>query len=311
MKVYLHLADEELVLADLSLRLYEGDIPLSTLGITLTPLTTLTDYVLDGIPSPGTLSDGLTLTYETPSGVYHSRRIGAAETQPLNVIIPIREVVDNPLIDLSIKLFIDGVESDLDGDLSADRLSIDGEYNVSGWTHTPLNEQWSLRWIYNGLVYAHSWIGESIAGSGTYYLEILAVQSPFDISPDPLDHPLWSVNFECMAKGPSVRFEKEIAQLLVNAGLGIRGNINLYPAVNIMIGRGGTVPESDPDNDVPIITIINTGGSQPDETQDGSKYEHLTCQILVRAIDYDVARDRIYSIWRELDGKRNITVVAA
>lgn len=302
MRVYLHLADIGLTLSDLALRIYDGESLMSVSGVMMeTYGLSGMDYFLDNVPNP--VSDGITLTFESPTGAYHAYRLGIADTQPLNVIIPIREVFIDPIDALSIRLFKDDVETTPDLD-NISQLNSDGEYSVSGWTSTPIDQQWRLRWIYNGQVYVHSWIGTSISGVGTYYLEILSVQSPFDITPDSQGRSVWSVNFECTAKGPSNQFEREIATLLVEAGLGTRG-------IDIFLGRLSTLPDPNPDNDIPITQIINTGGSGPDETQNGDVYEHLTCQIVVRAIDYDIARTHIYAIWRELDGTRNVTVVAA
>ncbi len=310
MKIYLHLADPGLILSNLSIRVYSGgSLPalIDGSGLTLTPLlSTPSTYILEGIPTPGPL--GTTITLESPSGVYHSYRLGVAETQPLNVIIPIREVVSDPVDTLQIKLFRDGV-TDTDS-FSVDQLALDGEYNVSGWNITPLNESWSVRWEYNGLVYAHSWIGESIVGPGTFYLWILAAQCPIDISPDAQGRAVFSFNYSGEALGPSINVEKEMAQLLVNAGLGVRGS-------TIYVGRLVTLPdidpraESDSSYDIPFTQIINTGGSGTESSHDGITNELLSFQVLVRAVAYDIARAKAFAVWRTLNNKYNITVAAA
>lgn len=173
MKLYLHLADTGLVLADLSVRLYgPAGAEVSIAGLTLAALPTGTDYELDGLPDvPATLS-GLTVTLETPADVFSAYRFGAAQAQPAGVVIPIREVLADPLADLAVKVLRDGVAVD-SGSLTVAQLADDGEYFISGWASpSPLGEQWSVRWQYSGLVYAVQWVGT--ARSNMAGAEILA-----------------------------------------------------------------------------------------------------------------------------------------
>lgn len=166
MKHYLHLADSGLVLADLSARLYDtAGGELSTAGLTLTALLpTATDYELDGLPDVPAARPGLTLTTEYPAGVFSAYRFGTAEAQPSGVIIPVREVLADPLEDLAVKVFQDGAPIDGD-DLTVMQLADDGEYLVSGWASpSALGEQWSVRWQYEGSVYAVHWTGTARTG---------------------------------------------------------------------------------------------------------------------------------------------------
>lgn len=310
MKTYLHLGTSGLSLSGLSLRVYDGGnvSDLSGAALTLEPLVNGTSYELDGLPERRADNNRLTLTFETPSGVYHAQRLGLADIQPSNIIIPIREVFVNAISSLSIKLFINGVDSS--NLLTSIRLASDGEYNISGWGSSSLNDQYSLIWTYNGLTYAHEWVGTSISGPGTFYLQILASTCPLDISPDPQGRATFSINYSCVALGPSINLEKEMAQLLVDEGLGVRGS-------TIFIGRLVTLPdvdpraESDTSYDIPLVQIINTGGSGTQNSHDGITNELLSFQVLVRAVDYNIARSRAFSVWRTLDNKHNITVVAA
>lgn len=164
MKLYLHLADTGLVLADLSVRLYDaagGEV--SAAGLTLSALATATDYELDGLPDVPATRPGLTLTTEYPAGVFSPYRFGTSETQPLGVIIPIREILADPLTDLAVKVFQDGAAIN-PGLLTVEQIGVDGEYLVSGW-NSPflLGEQWAVRWQYEGAVYAVQWIGTAQA----------------------------------------------------------------------------------------------------------------------------------------------------
>jgi len=133
----------------------------------------------------------------------------------------------------------------------------------------------------------------------TRYLEILALQRPFPFNTDANNRIMFSVNFEALAAAPSDDWEQELVKLLTTAGLATFGT-------DTFIGPG-----SDPPSGAgPYITIIDTGGRAPDETHNGSIYERLSAQIVIRAVDYQVARTRALAVWRELHGQRNVTVAA-
>lgn len=294
MKVYLHLAESGLVKSDLSLRLYDvSGNPISISSITLTQLDTGLDYVLDNVPDAANSYAGLTLTFENPSGVYHAIRLGVAESQPSSIIIPIREVIADPITDLSIVVLQDGVEFT---DLTASQLSIDGEYLISGWdspsTH---DENWSIRWLYNGQTYSIQWVGSYISGP-SYYIQILARQSPFEYGKDPLNRVLFSCNYDCRAVYPVSSFIREMVKLLVENSLGVSGtNLFIGPLVEVPSGDG------------PYITLKQTGGFAPDESHN-TKYENLGLQVIVVASDYDEGDIKAKSIYRLLDGRRNFTI---
>lgn len=133
----------------------------------------------------------------------------------------------------------------------------------------------------------------------TRYLEILAAQRPFPAYVDENGRVAFSINFECEAAAPVGDFEREIVKLLSNAGLATLGT-------DTFIGPDAVFP----DGDGPFISLTDTGGSSPIETHDEQKYERLSIQVVVRAEDYEAARGRALAIWRELDGKRNVTVAA-
>lgn len=294
--LYLHLAESGLVLSDLSLRVYEGSVPASITSITLSALASGIDYVLDGIPSLETVG-GLTIAFESPVGVFHAYRFGIADRQPLSVIIPIREVFSDPINALSIRVFRNGVETVPDTD-DVVRLASGGEYSVSGWSSTPLNEQWSVRWIYNGLVYAHQWTGTT-NNIGTFYQSIRAMQSLIAYKVDGDNRQLFSTNFIATVVSPTSKFEDEIEEIL-KFGPGTPP----IPADEIVyLGFKGSLP----DGLGPFNVVIPTGGYEPDESHD-SKRENRGLQIVTCAEDYEVARDRAESIWHYLDGLRSVMV---
>lgn len=294
MKIYLHLADSGLVLSDLSLRAYdtEGNV-VSLPFVTLTAQSSGIDYVLDGIPGvPGSYA-GLTLTYETPTGVYHSRTIGQSALQPSRIIIPIREVLVDPVSDLEIKVF--NGEADYTP-ITVSMLAGDGEYSVSGWDSPSLvGENWSVRWMYNGQVFSVQWVGTLVTGP-TRYIHILARQSPFEYGKDPLNRVLFSCNYDCRAIDPVANFIHEMAKLISDAGLGT-------DTVDLFIGPQVEIPS----DTGPYTTLKQTGGFSPDESHD-TKYLNLGLQVIVTALDYDLGDIKAKAIHSLLDGKRSFTV---
>jgi hypothetical protein len=133
----------------------------------------------------------------------------------------------------------------------------------------------------------------------TRYLEILARQRPFPFDVDDNDRVLFSCNYDALAAAPVTAFEDEIMKLISNAGLGTFG-------VDSFIGPDAVVPTGDG----PYINIIDTGGLDPMETHNGSTYERLSVQIVVRATNFTAARTRALAVWRTLDGVRDTTVAA-
>jgi hypothetical protein len=133
----------------------------------------------------------------------------------------------------------------------------------------------------------------------TTYVQILAVQRPFAFNVDENDRTMFSVNFEGLAGAPVAEWEEELVKILTDAGLAT-------PNVDTFIGATKEAPAGNG----PYTHVLDTGGSSPEETHDGSAYERLSAQIVVRAKDYDAARTRAHAIWRALDGLRNTTVTA-
>lgn len=136
----------------------------------------------------------------------------------------------------------------------------------------------------------------------SFYQEILAVQSPFDIGSDENKRKMFSVNFDVMATAPVTDFEREMGKLINDASLGTFGT-------DMFIGTEAILPTGDG----PFVLIINTGGEAPESTQNaaaGHTYELLSFQIVTSARGYDAAKTRALAVWRTLDGVRNTTVTA-
>ena len=291
MKVYLHLADTGLVKDDLSLRLYDvNGESVSTASITMEELDTPGDYLLDNVPD---IYTGLTLTFENPSGVYHSRRFGLSESQPPNMIIPIREILTDPIDDLTVVVLQDGVQFE---DISALQLSNDGEYLISGWpSPSLLDENWSIRWIYNDQVFSVQWTGTLIAGP-SYYISILARQSPFEYGKDPLNRVLFSCNYDCRARYPIGNFIHGMAKYISDNGLGTI-------ATNLFIGPQVEVPSGDG----PYVTLKQTSGFAPDSSHN-TKNLNLGLQVIVTSLDYDEGDLKAKSIHSLLDETYGLTL---
>lgn len=134
----------------------------------------------------------------------------------------------------------------------------------------------------------------------TYYLHILAVQSPFIIGVDVNNRTMWSMNFNCQCRSPVDKFEQEIAKVITDAGLGVSGtSLFIGPAVSIPAGAG------------PFILLHNTGGAASDISHDSTKQVNLSIQIVVYSSSYETGRVRAWAIWNVLDGKYNVTLSAA
>ena len=131
----------------------------------------------------------------------------------------------------------------------------------------------------------------------TRYLEIIARQRPFPFALDERERVMFSANYDCLAASPVNKFEENLVSLFSGSNIAVLG-------VDTFIGRKVVVP----DGAGPFISIIDTGGRQPERTQTGEVYERLSAQVVVRATGYAAARSRALAIWRILDGQRNISV---
>lgn len=128
------------------------------------------------------------------------------------------------------------------------------------------------------------------------YLEIIAVQSPFENGVDDNDRSKWTMTFTAVARSPIGRFAIDLQKLLSVAGLSTTANTRLGTEASLPTGDG------------PFIRIFETGGAPPLETHNGDKYERLSAQISVSAQKRVDAEARAWAVWRAIDGTRNATV---
>lgn len=130
----------------------------------------------------------------------------------------------------------------------------------------------------------------------SYYIHILARQSPFEYGKDPLGRVLFSCNYDCRAAYPVANFINEMAKLIVDAGLGVG-------AVSLFIGPQAEIPS----DAGPYTTLKQTGGFASDESHT-SEYLNLGLQVIVVAQDYDAGDARAKAIHDLLNKKRSLTV---
>lgn len=156
-----------LVVGDLGLRVYAGAVPDPTTAseATLTAAATGVDYTIGGLPDGGA---SYTMTGEYPAGVWHAWRWGSPTTHPAQLILPIREA-GHTLSSLAVKVFRDGVEYTAGVVLSA-ALDSPGDYSLSGWpVASAFGERWSVRWEYEGITFAETWVSDGYAAAATGY----------------------------------------------------------------------------------------------------------------------------------------------
>lgn len=283
-----------LVKADIKPRFYRDGIMdssvVSEIGFTAVG-TELVNYKIDDLPPDDHVTQFI-LTYEYPEGVgfyyvYGGRRV------PPSLVIPIREggLVKS---DLSLSIYQNEAErTDLYSSLAAVEIGFPGDYLISGW---PINEpgRWLLVWGRNGITFNYGWL---VPDPTAFYLGIRSLQSPFEMTADAADRVMWSVNFVAKSRGVVENFERDIQSILASFTLSTLGGSSndTYIGRRVSIGDGPG----------PYINIINTGGSFTDIYHNGARQENLTCQIVVRAKDSSLARDRIMAVWHVLDGRFN------
>lgn len=132
------------------------------------------------------------------------------------------------------------------------------------------------------------------------YLEILSVQRPFPIGVDENQREMFSVNFNAVAAAPVNQFEEELAKVVIDAGLAtaIGTDVFLGPKAVLPTGNG------------PYIQFLDSGGTSPDQTHNGDKYERLSVQVVIRAKSTSTGRTRALAVWRALEGLHNTTLSA-
>lgn len=134
-----------------------------------------------------------------------------------------------------------------------------------------------------------------------YFLQILAIQTPFDIGTDKNDRTQFSCNYDVLVyNSNSDSLLSSFADLLSgvvsssNLALGIRP---VFPLPTAGAAAGSEV-------DGPFVRIIPTAGYSTIQGRTGERGERPSFQVIVASIDSEVADSKAWEIYRLLDGMR-------
>lgn len=131
---------------------------------------------------------------------------------------------------------------------------------------------------------------------------IVAMQRPFSLPVDEYNRTAYSVNFRCYVRGTPPRWEEFFASLS-------DGLIDIDSEF-VSIGYSTQLPSPDAlsNSDGPFITLIDTGGMEPEQTHNGEVTDRITIQILTRSLYQEAARDLANNIYKTMHGLRNTVV---
>lgn len=135
----------------------------------------------------------------------------------------------------------------------------------------------------------------------TWYQDIEPVQQPFDVGLDSDGRAQVVFNID-VVKRPSNTFLEEVAQILVDAGVGT-WNTDIF----------GSSSKDIPIGDGPYLSIVETGGAFGLRTHNvgGAAYERPSASITVRARTYAAARTMSNAAHAALDGFQNTNVTVS
>lgn len=105
------------------------------------------------------------------------------------------------------------------------------------------------------------------------------------------------MNFQCKTADIISKFEECVIKILSDAALCTLGT-------SAFVGPASVIP----DGDGPFTLLINTGGYAPEQSKDDYILQNPSFQILIYGTNYVTTRDKADLIWRELHGKRDLTV---
>lgn len=131
----------------------------------------------------------------------------------------------------------------------------------------------------------------------TFYLSILAAQSPANVGTDTNGRTLFSCNYDTVAHAPVEDFLGEMGALISVAGLGTKNT-------TMFIGREAKLPTGDG----PYVTLNVPGGLPNLETHNGDGYERHRLQVVVTARVFSDAKAQADAIFRAIGRRWNETV---
>lgn len=133
-----------------------------------------------------------------------------------------------------------------------------------------------------------------------WYRQIEVVQDPQDLGLDANGRAISAFNIN-VVKRYSDTLEEEIVGLLVAASVGVFNT-------DIFASSSKDLPD---DGDGPFLTVVATGGTSPERTQNSiatPAYPRPSAQIAVHAGTYRAARTMAFAAYLALAGIRNQTV---
>lgn len=137
------------------------------------------------------------------------------------------------------------------------------------------------------------------------YIEILAVDTPFEFDVDENERAQYSLNLELTAVFPNDEFIlRDLVTICQTAGVGLVLESESPGNGNTFLSSAATLPTSDG----PYTEFILQPGLGNLETHDGHKLAQMAAQVIVTGKPAPAAIQRANAIWAALDGVRNLEV---
>jgi hypothetical protein len=141
----------------------------------------------------------------------------------------------------------------------------------------------------------------------SFYLQFLAVQTPFSIGKDQNQREMFSCNYQAERYDSNTLIETDIAALISTAT-----SPSIVASSKISLGMRPVLPlptagqNNGTETDGPWVRIISSGGVASDINRSGVRAERPSVQIIVASLDTALAATVAWKIYRLLDGKRHI-----
>ena len=132
-----------------------------------------------------------------------------------------------------------------------------------------------------------------------WYRQVEVVQEPQDLGLDTNGRAIVAFNIN-VTKRFSTKFLEEILGLLETASVGVF-NTNMF----------ASSAKDLPDGEGPFLTVVSTGGTSPERTQNSvavPAYPRPSAQLAVHGEDFKESWDMCYAAYIALAGIRNQTV---
>lgn len=144
----------------------------------------------------------------------------------------------------------------------------------------------------------------------SYYLQIVAIQTPFDIGVDKNVRIQYSCNYSIERYNSNTLLESDISRLIYTSTSPV-----IVPQSRITLGTKTILPpptaaaSTNPSLDGPFVRIISTGGYKSNISRSNVRAEYPSVQVIVASLDTQLAATAAWNIYRLLDGKRHTITV--